>query len=124
MSSPTPTAGVRAPTGVPTDGTIVGTIWLGFEGCVGLTPGPDSPWLPPLGQDDFVLFLPRGWAVAAQHPRNPRFGDHFELLDGAGRVVATDGDVLEVAGEIRAIEATYCGFGWPVTVGEARRAGT
>lgn len=100
-----------------------GSIWLGFEGCVGLTTAADSAYLPPVRQDDFVLFFPKRWKVVAEHPKNPRFGDHFEVLDRDGKVVARDGDVLEVSGVIRAIEATYCGFGWPITVREARRVG-
>ena len=90
---------------------------------MGLSPTSASPYLPPVGQDDFVLFFPKGWKVVAAHPRNPRFGDHFEVLDPDGRVVARDGNVLELAGQIRAIEATYCGFGWPVTVRQATRLG-
>ena len=118
-ATPTAAAGVRAPKDVVTQATVRGVIWLGFEGCVGLTPDGASPYLPPPGQDDFVLFFPRGWRVEPEHPKNPRFGDHFQLLAPSGQVVAHDGDVLEVAGEIRALEATYCGFGWPIDVGAA-----
>jgi hypothetical protein len=112
---------VRAPSGVATNATVSGTIYLGFEACVGLTPDGSSPYLPPTGQDDFVLLLPKGWEVVAAHPVHPRFGDHFELLDRDGKLVAHDADVLEVTGEIRAVEATYCGFGWPITLREAHR---
>lgn len=122
-SGPTQPTGVRAPKDVATTGTVIGTIWLGFEGCVGLTPTSTSPYLPPIGQDDFVLFFPRHWKVVAAHPKNPLFGDHFEVRDPKGHVVARDGDTLAVTGLIRAIEATYCGFGWPVTVRQASRVG-
>ena len=121
--TPTPRIGVRAPAGVTTEAVIRGAIYLGFEACVGLTPGPDSPYLPPVGQDDFVVFFPKGWKVVPAHPSNPRFGDHFQVLDAAGHLVAVDGDVLEIDGVIRMSEATYCGFGWPISVREAKLAG-
>ncbi len=120
LASPTPIPPVRAPAGVATAATVRGAIYLGFEACVGLTPNASSAYLPPFGQDDFVLFFPKGWKVVAAHPSSPLFGDQFTILDHDGTVVARDGDTIEVAGEIRAIEATYCGFGWPVTVGEVR----
>jgi hypothetical protein len=119
--SPSPVVSVRATSGVATAATVRGTIYLGFEACVGLTPDASSAYLPPAGQDDFVLILPKGWKVVAAHPVHPRFGDHFKVLDRKGRVVARDADVLEVTGEIRANEATYCGFGWPITVRQAHR---
>ena len=119
--SPSPVVGVRATSGVTTAATVRGTIYLGFEACVGLTPDASSAYLPPAGGDDFVLFFPKGWRVVAAHPVHPRFGDHFKVLDRRGKVVARDGDVLEATGEIRASEATYCGFGWPMTVREADR---
>lgn len=114
---------MHAPRGVVTPATIIGEIWLGFEACVGLTPNADSPVLPPIGQDDFVLVFPRGWKVVPDHPSNPLFGDHFRLVDRDGRIVAEDGDVLEARGQIRAIEATHCGFGWPMSAREAERVG-
>jgi hypothetical protein len=120
---PTPPIGVRAPAGVTTDAVIRGAIYLGFEACVGLTPGPDSPYLPPVGQDDFVVSFPKGWKVVPAHPSNPRFGDHFQVLGSAGEVVAVDGAVLEIDGVIQMSRATYCGFGWPISVREAKVAG-
>ena len=117
-ASPTPMPAVRAPTGVATAATVRGEIYLGFEACVGLTPDASSPYLPPLGQDDFVLSFPKGWKVVPAHPSSPLFGDEFELRDPSGTVVARDGDSIQVTGVIRAVEATYCGFGWPVTVRE------
>ena len=118
--SPTPLVAVRAPGGVATPGVVRGEIYLGFEACVGLTPGPTSPYLPPLGEDDFVLAFPRGWKVMPEHPTAPRFGDGFQVLDGSGRVVARDGDELEVDGVIRAKAASHCGFGWPISVRSAQ----
>ena len=121
--SPSVAFGIHAPAGQTTEGTVVGTIYLGFEACVGLTPGPQSPFLPPLGPErDFVLFFPSGWKVVPAHPRHPRYGDDFQVLDRSGKVVAEAGDVLVATGEIAAISATFCGFGWPVRVSEARRA--
>lgn len=120
--SPTPVVGVRAPGGVTTEATVVGEIYLGFEACVALAPGPASPYLPPPGQDDFVIVFPRGWKVVPEHPTDPRFGDQFEVFDGSGKVVARDGDRLEVKGLIRAKEASHCGFGWPISVRSAQVA--
>ena len=118
----TPSVGIPAPAGVATVGTISGVIYLGFEACVGLTPGPESQYVPPAGPErDFVLLLPKGWKVVPAHPRNPRYGDHFRILDPSGKVLAEDGDVLEVTGEIKAISATFCGFGWPIKVRSATR---
>ena len=58
--------GIPAPAGVATAGTISGVIYLGFEACVGLTPGPESQYLPPAGPErDFVLLFPRGWKVVS-----------------------------------------------------------
>ena len=122
--SPTPRLGVRAPAGVTTDAVIRGAIYLGFEACVGLTPGPDSAYLPPIGQDDFVVAFPKGWKVVPAHPSNPLFGDHFQVLDATGQVVAVDGDILEIEGVISMIEASYCGFGWPISVRQAKLAGS
>jgi hypothetical protein len=108
---------------VATDAVIRGAIYLGFEACVGLTPGPDSPYLPPMGQDDFVLVFPKGWKVVPAHATNPLFGDHFQVLDATGKVVAGDGDMVDIDGVISKIEASYCGFGWPISVREAKLAG-
>jgi hypothetical protein len=117
---PTPLPVVRAPSGVATAASVRGTIYLGFESCVALTPDAASGYLPPVGEE-FVLFFPKGWKVVPEHPRSPRFGDHFEIRDRAGHLVARDGDALEVTGEIRAIAATFCGFGWPISVQKAVR---
>lgn len=115
--SPTQNIGIPAPTGMATVATVSGVIYLGFEACVGLTPGPESRYVPPPGPErDFVLEFPKGWKVVPAHPKNPRYGDQFKILDRTGRVVAEDGDVLEVTGVIKAISATFCGFGWPLTV--------
>lgn len=120
--SPTPSTGIPAPTGVATTATVSGVIYLGFEACVGLTPGPESQYVPPAGPErDFVLLFPKRWKVVPAHPRNPRYGDHFRILDPSGKVVAADGDVLEVTGEIKAISATFCGFGWPINLRAATR---
>jgi hypothetical protein len=116
----TPAPGVRAPAGVATPAVVRGTIWLGFEACVGLTPGPTSPYLPPPGENDFVVVFPKGWRVVPAHAADPRFGDQFEVLDEAGRVVARDEDAVEVHGVIRAIQASPCGFGWPISAGGVR----
>ena len=124
VPSPTPRLGVRAPAGVATDAVIRGAIYLGFEACVGLTPGPDSAFLPPIGQDDFVVVFPKGWKIVPAHPSNPLYGDHFQVLDATGQVVAVDGDVLEIDGVISMIEASYCGFGWPISVRQAKLAGS
>jgi hypothetical protein len=121
--STSPVVGVRATAGVATALTVRGAIYLGFEACVGLTPDASSAYLPPVGEDDFVLVLPSGWKVVAAHPAQPIFGDHFELLDADGNVVAHDADTLEVTGRLRATEASHCGFGWPLTVREAKRVG-
>lgn len=124
VPSPTPRLGVRAPAGVATDAVIRGAIYLGFEACVGLTPGPDSAFLPPIGQDDFVVVFPKGWKIVPAHPSNPLYGDHFQVLDATGQVVAVDGDVLEIDGVISMIEASYCGFGWPISARQAKLAGS
>ena len=124
VPSPTPRLGVRALAGVATDAVIRGAIYLGFEACVGLTPGPDSAFLPPIGQDDFVVVFPKGWRIVPAHPSNPLFGDHFQVLDATGQVVAVDGDVLEIDGVISMIEASYCGFGWPISARQAKLAGS
>ena len=121
--SPTPRIGVRAPAGVATDAFVRGEIYLGFEACVGLTPAPDSPYLPPVGQDDFVVVFPKGWKVVPAHPTSPRFGDDFQVFDAAGSVVAVDGDQVEVAGVISILEASYCGFGWPISARQAKLVG-
>jgi hypothetical protein len=118
----TPATGIPAPAGVATNGTVSGVVYLGFEACVGLTPGSQSQYVPPPGPErDFVLSFPKGWKVVPAHRKNPRYGDHFRILDRSGNVVAEDGDVVEVAGEIKAISATFCGFGWPIRVREATR---
>jgi hypothetical protein len=115
--------GIPAPAGAATSGTVSGVIYLGFEACVGLTPGPKSQYVPPPGPErDFVLTFPKGWKVLPAHPKNPRYGDHFQVLDSRGKVVAEDGDTLLVTGEIKALSATFCGFGWPMWVHEAHRA--
>lgn len=122
LADPTPNIGIPAPTGVATTATASGVIYLGFEACVGLTPGPESPYVPPAGPErDFVLVFPKGWKVVPAHPRYPRYGDDFRILDRNGKLVAEDGDVLEVTGEIKAISATVCGFGWPIKVRAASR---
>jgi len=123
MPSPTPRLRVRAPAGVATDAVIRGAIYLGFEACVGLTPGPDSPYLPPLGQDDFVLVFPKGWKVVPAHPTNPLFGDDFQVHDATGKLVAVDGDEVEIEGAISMLQASYCGFGWPIAVRRVSLAG-
>jgi hypothetical protein len=108
---------------VATDAVIRGAIYLGFEACVGLTPAPDSPYRPPIGQDEFVLVFPKGWKVVPAHPSNPLFGDHFQVLDATRQVVAVDGKVVEIDGVISMIEASYCGFGWPISVRQVKLAG-
>ena len=120
--SPTPFVGVRVSAGVRTVVIVRGAIYLGFEACVGLTPGPDSPYLPPIGEDDFVVVFPKGWKVVPEHVTDPRFGDHFQVLDGTGRLVAVDGDVLEINGVVRASAASHCGFGWPISVRQLKVA--
>jgi hypothetical protein len=122
LPSPTPMTGIPAAAGVATNGTVSGVIYLGFEACVGLTPGPASQYVPPPGPErDFVLTFPKGWTVLPAHPKNPRYGDHFQVRNSSGKVVAEDGDVLQVTGEIKALAATFCGFGWPLRVHAATR---
>lgn len=121
--SPAPVVRVPAPAGVATAAIVRGAIYLGFEACVGLTPDATSPYLPPIGEDDFVVVIPKGWKVVPEHATDPRFGDHFQLLDATGRLVAVDGDVLEISGVIRASAASHCGFGWPISVRHAKLAG-
>jgi hypothetical protein len=100
----------------------VGEIYLGFEACVALTPNASSPYIPPAGSDgDFALLFPAGWQVLPEHPKRPRYGDHFRIFAPDGSLVARDGDVLEVTGEINAFEGSRCGFGWPLRVREAHR---
>jgi hypothetical protein len=121
--SPTPLVGVRAPAGVRTAVVVRGAIYLGFEACVGLAPDGTSPYLPPIGEDDFVVVFPRGWKVVPEHAADPRFGDHFQVFDAIGELVAVDGDVLEINGVVRASAASHCGFGWPMSVRHAKVAG-
>jgi hypothetical protein len=37
--------------------------------------------------------------------------------------VAVDGKVVEIDGVISMIEASYCGFGWPISVRQVKLAG-
>ena len=99
---------------------VRGSIYLGFEACVGLTPDATSPYRPPVGEDDFVVVFPKGWRVVPEHATDPRFGDHFQVFDTTGHVVAVDGDVLEIKGVVRASAASHCGFGWPISVRQAK----
>jgi hypothetical protein len=122
-AQPSPTAGpsVRAAAGVRTEAAVVGVIWLGFEGCVGLLPSAGSPYLPPEGEDEFVLAIPSGWKVFPAHPDSPRYGDPFRITDPTGRVVAEDGDEIRLNGVIRPFQASFCGFGWPVWIRSIER---
>ena len=95
----TSTAGPSAAAS-PSSGVFVGTLAT-FLGCPAVKPNGESPW-PPGTTKAFEIVLPTGWSSKT----NP-----YRLYRPDGTLAATEGDAIEITGNLPTGSASLCSFG-------------
>jgi hypothetical protein len=96
----------------PTPGWYRGTLVWALS-CPGINPNDSAVWAgTPFATRIHELALPGDYRVDGRNP--------FRLLGPDGQVLATEGDVIEVAGEIPVATSSFCSIGPKVIVRELR----
>jgi hypothetical protein len=106
-------------TGTPVPGLVLGWIYMGPEGCVGLEPLPSSPTHPIRGHDSYELWLPEGYRYTVEDNDYEVFGP-FSVFGPDGELFADENDVIEAVGEMPTSWGSFCMFGQPLHATEVR----
>ncbi len=120
-SAAMPSATVAATQGGAPETTQPSAVWYGGTlvwamSCPGIKPDGQSPWTgTPFATKIHELVLPPGYLISGSDP--------FRLLGPDGRLVAKEGDAIEVAGDIPETVSSFCSIGPQVVVRELKLAG-